>query len=81
MIAFGMKTTLVRFQDQYYNYKGVVEDDMGRTSKDGNGLAIGAFEAVFCANTGTYQNNGLIIFDGWKTVNETIRWVHDFQLQ
>eukprot|EP00957_Ditylum_brightwellii_P144821 11030464-Ditylum_brightwellii.AAC.1 len=22
MIAFGMKTTLVRFQDKYYNYKG-----------------------------------------------------------
>eukprot|EP00957_Ditylum_brightwellii_P046847 3555672-Ditylum_brightwellii.AAC.1 len=23
MIAFGMKTTLVHFQDKYYNYKGV----------------------------------------------------------
>eukprot|EP00957_Ditylum_brightwellii_P139738 10648905-Ditylum_brightwellii.AAC.2 len=100
MIAFGMKTTLVQFQEEYYNYKGVVEDDMEGTSKDDNGLAIGAFEAVFCADTdvtyvykmceniieklkyaGTYWDDCLTIFDGQKTVNETIKWVRNFQLQ
>eukprot|EP00957_Ditylum_brightwellii_P060369 4583604-Ditylum_brightwellii.AAC.1 len=47
-----MKTTLVRFQDKYYNYKGVVGNDMEETSDDDNGLAIGAFEAAFYADTG-----------------------------
>jgi hypothetical protein len=50
MIAFGMKTTLVRFQDKYYNYKGVVGNDMGTATDDDNGLAIGAYEAAFCAD-------------------------------
>eukprot|EP00957_Ditylum_brightwellii_P021202 1598352-Ditylum_brightwellii.AAC.1 len=52
MIAFGMKTTLVQFQDNYYNYKGVVGNDMVEASEDDNGLAIGAFESAFCADTG-----------------------------
>eukprot|EP00957_Ditylum_brightwellii_P055788 4227408-Ditylum_brightwellii.AAC.1 len=47
-----MKTTLAQFQDKYYNYKGVVGNDMKKASKDKNGLAIGAFEAAFCADTG-----------------------------
>ena len=29
-----------------------MNDDTGGTSKDNNGLAIGAFETVFCADTG-----------------------------
>eukprot|EP00957_Ditylum_brightwellii_P059405 4510422-Ditylum_brightwellii.AAC.1 len=49
MINFGMKTTLVRFQEDYYNYKGVVGNDTDETNDDNNGLAIGAFEAAFCA--------------------------------
>eukprot|EP00957_Ditylum_brightwellii_P107396 8195023-Ditylum_brightwellii.AAC.1 len=51
MIAFGMKTTLVRFQDQYFNYKGVVGNDEEQNDEDNNGLAIGAFEVAFCADT------------------------------
>ena len=51
MIAFGMKTTLVRFQDEYYNYKGVVGNGTEEISKDDNGLVIGAFKAAFCADT------------------------------
>eukprot|EP00957_Ditylum_brightwellii_P153302 11667055-Ditylum_brightwellii.AAC.1 len=100
MIIFGMKTALVRFQDKYYNYKGVVWNDMEDGSKDDNGLAIEAFEAALCVDTGatfvyemceniigklkyagTYQDDGLTIFDGQKTVQEAIEWVCDFQLQ
>eukprot|EP00957_Ditylum_brightwellii_P166859 12700441-Ditylum_brightwellii.AAC.1 len=51
MIAFAMKTTLVRFQDQYYNYKGVVGSEEELENEDSNGLAIGAFEAAFCTDT------------------------------
>eukprot|EP00957_Ditylum_brightwellii_P055787 4227407-Ditylum_brightwellii.AAC.1 len=54
MIAFGMKTTLVRFQDKYYNYKGVIGNDTEKGSEDDNGLAIGAFEVAFCADTVPY---------------------------
>eukprot|EP00957_Ditylum_brightwellii_P197786 15067633-Ditylum_brightwellii.AAC.1 len=77
MIAFGMKTTLVRFQEEYYNYKGVVGNDIEDRSKDDNRLAIGAFEAAFW----TYWDYGLTIFDVQKTVQEAIKWVRDFQLQ
>eukprot|EP00957_Ditylum_brightwellii_P074181 5636588-Ditylum_brightwellii.AAC.1 len=52
MIAFGMKMTLVRFQDKYYNYKGVVGNNTENRSKDNNGLAIGAFKDVFYADIG-----------------------------
>eukprot|EP00957_Ditylum_brightwellii_P014199 1069460-Ditylum_brightwellii.AAC.1 len=100
MVAFGMKTTLVQFQDNYYNYKGVVGNDTETTNKDDNGLAIGAYEAAFCVDagatfvyemcenildqmkyTGTYWDDGLTIFEGLKTTNETIRWLHNFQLK
>eukprot|EP00957_Ditylum_brightwellii_P078838 5994987-Ditylum_brightwellii.AAC.1 len=47
-----MKTTLVRFQDEYYNYKRVVGNDMVETNENDNSLAIGAFEVAFCADTG-----------------------------
>eukprot|EP00957_Ditylum_brightwellii_P063701 4834716-Ditylum_brightwellii.AAC.1 len=73
---------------------------MEKESKDDNGLAIEAFEAAFCADTGTafvyemceniigkmkyagtYHDDDLTIFEGWKTVQEAIKWVCDFQLQ
>eukprot|EP00957_Ditylum_brightwellii_P087547 6664570-Ditylum_brightwellii.AAC.1 len=50
MIAFGMKTAPVCFQDQYYNYKGVVNGDKNETNDDNNGLAIGAYESAFCTD-------------------------------
>eukprot|EP00957_Ditylum_brightwellii_P131705 10045314-Ditylum_brightwellii.AAC.1 len=100
MIAFGMKTALVQFQDKYYNYKGVVGNDTEETIDDDNGLAIGAYEVAFCTDTGatfvyemcknilgkmkyagTYWDDGLTIFEGWKTTKEAIQWVCDFQLQ
>eukprot|EP00957_Ditylum_brightwellii_P060223 4573829-Ditylum_brightwellii.AAC.1 len=53
IIAFGMKTTLFQFQDQYYNYKGVVGSEEEEENEDNNGLAIGAFKAAFCTDTST----------------------------
>eukprot|EP00957_Ditylum_brightwellii_P118678 9052203-Ditylum_brightwellii.AAC.1 len=53
MITFGTKMTLVRFQDEYYNYKGAVGNDMRETSKDDNRLAIRVFKTAFCVDTDT----------------------------
>eukprot|EP00957_Ditylum_brightwellii_P049258 3737799-Ditylum_brightwellii.AAC.1 len=55
MITFGMKTTLVRFQDQYYNYKGAVDWDKTETNEDDNWLANGAYELAFCTDIHTYK--------------------------
>eukprot|EP00957_Ditylum_brightwellii_P043527 3300165-Ditylum_brightwellii.AAC.1 len=58
MITFGMQTTIVQFQDQYYNYKGVVGEDETEANEDNNGLAIDAHESAFCADisaTYTYE--------------------------
>eukprot|EP00957_Ditylum_brightwellii_P181514 13826606-Ditylum_brightwellii.AAC.1 len=30
---------------------------------------------------GTYRDDGLTIFEGRKTTNETIRWLRNFQMQ
>eukprot|EP00957_Ditylum_brightwellii_P192812 14680801-Ditylum_brightwellii.AAC.1 len=43
--------TLVRFQDQYFNYRGVVGNEEEQNDEDNNGLAIGAFKVAFCADT------------------------------
>eukprot|EP00957_Ditylum_brightwellii_P136815 10433000-Ditylum_brightwellii.AAC.1 len=99
MIAFGMKATLVRFQDQYFNYKGVVGNEEEQNDEDNNGLAIGAFKAAFCTDTsatciyemretiikklkyvGSYQDDGLAIFDERRTVKQSVTWLCDFQL-
>eukprot|EP00957_Ditylum_brightwellii_P061847 4693551-Ditylum_brightwellii.AAC.1 len=58
MIAFGMKTMLIRFQDQYCSYKGVLGEDKMETNEDNNRLAFGAYESAFCADisaTYTYK--------------------------
>eukprot|EP00957_Ditylum_brightwellii_P206375 15348099-Ditylum_brightwellii.AAC.1 len=39
VIAFGMKTMLIFFQDRYYNYKGVVEEGSKTDNEDNNGGA------------------------------------------
>eukprot|EP00957_Ditylum_brightwellii_P192111 14624100-Ditylum_brightwellii.AAC.1 len=70
MIAFGIKTPLVHFEEKYYNYKGIVEEGNETDNKDNNGLAIG-----------TYQDNGLTIFNGQRTVAQTVCWLYNFQLQ
>jgi hypothetical protein len=49
MIAFGMISTLIWFQEKCYNYKGVVEEILDE-DEDKNGLAVGSYEAVFCTD-------------------------------
>eukprot|EP00957_Ditylum_brightwellii_P209950 15364412-Ditylum_brightwellii.AAC.1 len=50
MIAVGMQTTLTRFKDRYFNYKGAAGGDGNEINKDNNGLAIGSFKTAFCAD-------------------------------
>eukprot|EP00957_Ditylum_brightwellii_P073552 5589118-Ditylum_brightwellii.AAC.1 len=50
MFAFGMQTTLTRFKDRYFNYKGAGGGDRNEINKDNNSLAIGSFKAAFCAD-------------------------------
>eukprot|EP00957_Ditylum_brightwellii_P055442 4200966-Ditylum_brightwellii.AAC.1 len=70
MIAFGMKTTLVHFQDKYYNYNGVVKENGGIENKDNNGLAIGAFEVAFFIDIGaTY------IYEMCKEIIKTFKYM------
>eukprot|EP00957_Ditylum_brightwellii_P047543 3611026-Ditylum_brightwellii.AAC.1 len=45
-----MQTTLTRFKDRYFNYKGAAGGDSNEINKDNNGLAIGSFEITFCAD-------------------------------
>eukprot|EP00957_Ditylum_brightwellii_P168313 12812504-Ditylum_brightwellii.AAC.1 len=49
MIAFGMESTLVRFQSKYYKYKDVVEE-IPDNNEDQNELVIGSYEAAFCTD-------------------------------
>eukprot|EP00957_Ditylum_brightwellii_P055383 4197509-Ditylum_brightwellii.AAC.1 len=50
MIAFGMQTTLTRFKDGYFNCRGAAGGKENEIDEDDNGLAIGSFEAAFCAD-------------------------------
>eukprot|EP00957_Ditylum_brightwellii_P097446 7421825-Ditylum_brightwellii.AAC.1 len=45
-----MQTTLTRFKDRYFNYKGAAGGDGNEIDKDDNGLAIGSFKSAFCAD-------------------------------
>eukprot|EP00957_Ditylum_brightwellii_P060969 4628435-Ditylum_brightwellii.AAC.1 len=49
-----MKTTLVRYQDEFYNYKGAIKEgrENEENSEDENGISIGAFKAAFCTDVG-----------------------------
>ena len=53
IITFGLKTTLVHFQDCYYSYKGVVEEGTDNQHKDNNRLSNEAFKAALCADVST----------------------------
>eukprot|EP00957_Ditylum_brightwellii_P163793 12470185-Ditylum_brightwellii.AAC.1 len=98
MTMFGMKVTLVRFQDHYYNYKELVDARSKKGNKDDNNLAIGVFKVTFCADAsttfvyemckdiilklsyvGTYQDDGLTVFERRRMPSQTIKWLHNFQ--
>eukprot|EP00957_Ditylum_brightwellii_P054139 4100745-Ditylum_brightwellii.AAC.1 len=64
MIAFGMKVTLIRYQDEYFNYKGVMEESEIDGNEDENGLVIRGYESAFCADVGAtyiYEMNENIL--------------------
>ena len=64
MTAFGMKATLICYQDEYFNYKGIVEENGVDGNKDENGLAIGGYESAFCLDVGAtyvYKMNEKIL--------------------
>eukprot|EP00957_Ditylum_brightwellii_P094185 7170697-Ditylum_brightwellii.AAC.1 len=42
-----MKSTLIRFQDKYYKYKGAAG---ASADKEGIGLAVGGFESAWLAD-------------------------------
>eukprot|EP00957_Ditylum_brightwellii_P033255 2520008-Ditylum_brightwellii.AAC.1 len=47
LVKFGMKSTLIRFRDRYYQYKGAT----GASADDEDiGLAISGYESAFFAN-------------------------------
>eukprot|EP00957_Ditylum_brightwellii_P051945 3940216-Ditylum_brightwellii.AAC.1 len=50
MIVFGMQTTLTRFRDRYFNYRGVAGEKENEIDEDNNGLTIGSFKSAFCAD-------------------------------
>ena len=52
MVAFGMKTMLICFQDKCFHYKEAMEEGNNKTNEDDNGLVIETFEAAFCAVMG-----------------------------
>eukprot|EP00957_Ditylum_brightwellii_P186047 14165037-Ditylum_brightwellii.AAC.1 len=74
MIAFGMKTPLVQFQDQYFNYKGVVGNKEEQNDEDNNGLVIGAFEAAFCADT-----SATYIYEMCETIIKKLKYAGSYQ--
>eukprot|EP00957_Ditylum_brightwellii_P006263 474974-Ditylum_brightwellii.AAC.1 len=64
MIAFGMKATLICYKDEYFNYKGVVEESGIDGNEDENRLAIGGYESAFWADVGAtyvYEMNENIL--------------------
>eukprot|EP00957_Ditylum_brightwellii_P088246 6722713-Ditylum_brightwellii.AAC.1 len=70
MIAFGIKSTLVRFQEKYHNYKGVIEE-IPENDEDKNGLAIGSYKAV---------DDNLVVFRRQLGRTVIARWLASFQL-
>ena len=82
MIKFGMSTTYIQFQDQYWLYGGMTDVEL-------KGLTIGGFESAWLAdlvaayifenskdlfsNTvyyGTYRDDGLRITKGKESTDE-----------
>mmetsp|Transcript_31988 Transcript_31988/g.46617 ORF Transcript_31988/g.46617 Transcript_31988/m.46617 type:complete len:134 (+) Transcript_31988:384-785(+) len=99
MIAFGMKLTLIRYKEEYFNNKGVIDDNANDDDEDENGLAIGSYKAAFCADVGatyvykmnkkildklqsagTYQDDGLTIFNEQLSLRQAIHWLRRFRL-
>eukprot|EP00957_Ditylum_brightwellii_P144140 10981983-Ditylum_brightwellii.AAC.1 len=64
MIAFRIKTTLIRYRDEYFIYKGVVGENGSNGDEDEKKIAIGGYESAFCADVGAtyvYKMNESIL--------------------
>eukprot|EP00957_Ditylum_brightwellii_P013536 1020578-Ditylum_brightwellii.AAC.1 len=48
MVQFGMKNTLVSYQDKYFVYKGAAKG--ANLTVDNVALAIGGYQSAFLAN-------------------------------
>ena len=92
MIQFGMQSTYLIFQDNYYEYDGD-QDPVNR------GLTIGGFESAWLSDLvgayiflrtrvhfdgtkfkGIYRDDGLVVFDGTLTYDELLAWRNTFQM-
>eukprot|EP00957_Ditylum_brightwellii_P003843 291853-Ditylum_brightwellii.AAC.1 len=70
MIAFGKKSTLICYRNEYFNYKGVVGEDRKGNDEDKNGLAIGAYEAGLTGTTAWQSSNSWQKYGFPPTTNE-----------
>ena len=85
-----MSSTLLTFEDKYYEY--------GEKCIETKGLSIGGYESAFledlvasylfekCNNQfkevlwkGIYIDDGLLVFKGKKSLSDIKRWKEDFQ--
>ena len=89
LIRFGIRSTLITFDIEYYEYN--------RGKKEEQGLAIGGYELALLAELvasylfeinkailnpttyhGIYLDHGLVVFNGKKSVNEMKYWLEGF---
>ena len=90
LIQFGMSSTLISFDGEYYKYH--------EGEREEQGLAIGRYESAFLADLvasylfekakpvfrptiyhGIYQDDGLVVFKGKKNASEIKDWLEEFQ--
>ena len=90
LIQFGMSSTLISFDGEYYKYHG--------RERDKQGLAIGGYKSAFLADLvasyffekaspisrptiyhGIYRDDGLVVFKGKKKTSEIKDWLEKFQ--
>ena len=90
LIQFGMSSTLISFDGEYYEYHGGEREEQG--------LAIGGYESAFLADLvasylfekatpifrptiyhGIYRDDGLVFFKGKKKASEIKDWLEKFQ--
>ncbi len=91
LIKFGMQSTYLQFQDDYYEYDG-------DQPPEDRGLTIGGYESAFLSDVagayifkrtspifkdtlyhGTYRDDGIAIFNHRMTYEEIIQWQETFQ--
>eukprot|EP00957_Ditylum_brightwellii_P112359 8566822-Ditylum_brightwellii.AAC.1 len=89
-VKFGMKSTLIRFRDCYYQHKGAAG---ASANNEEIGLAIGSYELAFFDNLvisyllkktenqfietitkGIYHGDGLMVFSGIKSKRMMQKW-------